>query len=279
MANSRARRGMQRRSGALGECHLRGRSCRKSLPASLPLVHATAAFTANEILRAGKLETRHCRVFKRDLLYFFVMRPDYRSREGGKSSHQLNVFPVVFIMRPEAADPLVHAYPFDTGAAAAGAFAEQADPLLPLEDYSLESSLSATVGHIEWAFGTLADYMDGHLRTDIREGVPRHETVTHGFVDVALMGRKLSNLHDRRASAVEVAVGNDIDLKGNILLAILPKQYLEDEAGPNAVVIERLKAHEILVETYDWRPNTSPDEYQQDITDLALAFFTKENLL
>lgn len=270
---------MPRRSGALGECHLRGRSSRKMLPASLPLVHATAAFTANEILRAGKLETRRCQVFKRDLLYFFVMRPDYRSRDGGKSTHQLNVFPVVFIVRPEAADPVVHAYPFDTGAAAGGAFTEKADPFLPLEDYSLESSLSAAVGHIEWAFGTLDDYMDGRLRTDIREGIPRHETVTHGFVDVAQMGRKLSNLHDRRASAVEIAVGSDIDLKGNILLAILPKQYLEDEDGTNAAVMERLEAHKIPVETYDWRPNTSPNEYQEDITDLACAFFAKGKLL
>ncbi len=84
----------------------------------------------------------------------------------------------MFVLRPEAADPLVHVYPFDTGAAAAGAFAEKADPLLPLEDYSLEPSLSAAVGHIEWAFHTLVDYMDGHLRTNIREGVPRYETAT-----------------------------------------------------------------------------------------------------
>ncbi len=56
MASGRARKGMQRRSGAPGECHLRGRSLRKKLPAALPLVHATVAFSANEILRSGKLE-------------------------------------------------------------------------------------------------------------------------------------------------------------------------------------------------------------------------------
>ena len=279
MAGGRAVRGMTRRIGASGERHLRDRSSKKKLPASLPLIHATSVFSANEILRAGKFETRRCKIFKRDLLYFFVMRPDYRSREGGRSTHQLNVFPTAFVVRPEAADPLVHAFPFDTGAAAAGAFAEQADPLLPLDDYSLDSSLEAAVGHIEWAFETLGDYMDGHLRNDIRDGIPRHETVTHGFVDVAQMGRKLSNLHDRRASAVEIAVGNDVDLKGNVLLAILPKQYLEDENGPNAVAVARLHAHGIRVETYDWRPNTSPDDYQQDITDIARAFYSRARLL
>ncbi len=74
-------------------------------------------------------------------------------------------------------------------------------------------------------------------------------------------------------------MGNDIDLVDNVMLAIFPKQYLEDEIGYNSVVIERLQVHRVPFETYDWRPNTSPDEYQQDIADIARAFFAKVKLL
>ncbi|MFT4053843.1 MAG: hypothetical protein QM681_05010 [Novosphingobium sp.] len=226
-------------------------------------------------MRAGKLETRSCSVFKKQMLYFFVLRPDYRSRRGAEKSHQLNRFPAVFVIRPEAADPPVHVFPFDTGAADAGVFADQADPFIPLEDYELEPTLAAAFGHIEWAFGSASDYFDGRLRPDILSDVPQFETVTRGFVDVARMGRKGSNQHDRRASAVEVAVDHDVDLKGNALLAILPKQFLEDECGSNGQVVARLAELGVPIEIYDWRPNTSPDEFQETIADVARAWLSK----
>ena len=265
--------GMVRRSGPAGERHLRKRSTRKSLPPALPLVHATAAFFAGEILRAGRLETRKCRVFGPKMIYFFVMRTDYRSRAGDEKSHRVNAFPAVFVMKPAITEVPLHVYPFDTGAGHAGIFSDRADPLIPLNDYELDQSLEAAVGHIEWAFGTTADYFDGRLRAEVRDGVPIHETVTRSFLDVAQMGRKGSNAHDRRASAVEIAVDHDVDLKGNVLLAILPDKWLEDEGMRNVVVLERLAAHDIDVTTYEWRPNTPPDEYQETIAEIAREWY------
>ncbi|HEY0312283.1 MAG TPA: hypothetical protein VGC56_07275 [Allosphingosinicella sp.] len=239
----------------------------------LPLVHATAVFTAGEILKAGKLETSRCDTFARQMLYFFALLPLYRSPRGADKSHQLNRFPAVFVLRPEAADPPFHVYPFDTGAAARGFFADQADPLVPLEDYELEPTLSAASRHVEWAFGTREAYFDGRLRGDILKDVPLHEGVTRGYVDVARMGRAGSNQHDKRASAVEVAVDHDIDLQGNVLLAILPKQFLEDQAGPNGRVMRRLADLGIPFETYDWQPNTTPDQFQDVIATIAREWF------
>ncbi len=268
-----AGRGMARRVGPAGERHLRKRSARKSLPKALPLVHATAAFYAGEILRGGRLETRKCRVFGRKMVYFFVMRPDYRSRDGDEKSHRVNAFPAVFVMRPDITEVPFHVFPFDTGAGHAGIFADQADPYIPLDDYELETSLEAAVGHIEWAFGSTADYFDGRLRSDIGTDVPTHETVTRGFIDVAQMGRKGSNAHDRRASAVEVAVDHDVELKGNVMLAILPDKWLEDGGEANVEVLARLNALDIKVKPYEWRPNTPPDEYRETISEIAREWF------
>ena len=276
MAEERAR-GMPRRDGAPGERQLRARSRDASGSAALSLVHSAPVFYAGEILRGGKFEVRRCPVFGKDLLYFFVLRPAYRSRLGGEKSHQLTRFPVAFIVRPEAVEPY-SVYPMDTGAAAGGAFAGQADPFVFLEDYELEPNHAAAAGHIAWAFGSLAAYYDGVLRADILDDVPQHEVVTRGFADVARMGREGSNRHDRRASTVEVTSSRDVQLQGNVLLAIVPKQFLEDPAGPNGAMIARLKELAIPFRTYEWQPNTAPDEFQKDISDIARGFYREEGL-
>ena len=111
------------------------------------------------------------------------------------------------------------------------------------------------------------------------DGVPEFETVTRGFVDVARMGREGSNRHDKRASAIEVAADHDVELKGNGLLAILPKQYLEGDSGRNDELLDRLAELGIPFRTYDWRPNSSPDEFQADIAAVARAWFATEGWL
>jgi len=267
--------GMPRRKVGFGDRQLRARAASATSSVELPLVHTTAVFTAGDILQAGKLQTKKCTVFGRQMLYFFVLRPAYRSRHGAEKSHQLSRFPFVLILAPGAGSPPLHVYPFDTGAAAGGAFSDQADPLVPLEDYELEPTLAAASRHIEWAFGSRAAYYEGTLRNDVLADVPQHEAVTRGFVDVARMGRPGSNRHDRRASTLEVAVGGDVELKGAVLLAIVPKQYLEDPSGPNAQVMARLKELGIKYRTYDWQPNRAPDEFQDEIAGIARRWYKR----
>ncbi len=271
--------GMCRRDGTVNNRQLRKRASRGAIPEKLPLVHITAVWNANEIIRSGKFETRRCNVFKKQMLYFFVLRPAYRSKFGDEKSHQLSRFPAVFVVTPKAVDSPLHVYPFDTGGAVAGAFSTQADPYIPLEDYELDPTHAAASGHIEWAFGSLDAYFDGQLKNDILDGVPDFESVTRGYIDVARMGRSGSNQHDKRASTVELAVGHDIDLSGNVILAILPKQFLESSSGPNAEVMARVKQLNIEVETYDWQPNTKPDEFQEKISQVSRTWFEKKELL
>lgn len=265
----------RREKGTTPNRQLRKRAHAGSLPDSLPLVHVTAVGIAREIVQAKKLETRPCPVFKKDLLYFFALRPAYRLKEGDAKQHQINRFPFVFILNPTAVLNPYHVYPFDTGGAANGIFDAQADPFVYLEDFELDPTHAAVVGQIGWAFGGLDEYYEGALRENILDDVPTFETVTRGYVDIARHARSGSNQPDKRASAIEVASDHDVNLKDNIQLAILPKQYLEDSTAKNEEFIKALEAEGIAWEVYDWQPNIAPNEFQEEIARIAKAWFKK----
>lgn len=280
MDRSKRSPGIRRRGGAPADRQLRARGHAGAIPQRLPLVHVTAVGIAKEIVRSRKLETRQCPVFKRKLLYFFALRAAYRLRDGDAKSHQINRFPFIFVVSPDAVANPFHVYPFDTGGAVGGVFSEQADPHVFLEDYELAPEHGAVARQIGWAFGTLQAYFDGEIRGDILDGIPPHETVTRGFVDIARLARSGSNQPDKRASAIEVAVSHDVDLKGNVMLAIIPKQYLEEDGtSPNVEFMDRLKAEGISWEVYDWQPNTAPNELQDEIARIVRTWFRKNGFL
>lgn len=242
---------------------------------SLPLVHVTSAWASMEVVRGKKFETRKCDVFQRELLYFFVLRPAYRSRYGSEETHQISRFPVVFVLKADAVPAPLHVYPFDTGGAAKGAFASQADKYVPLEDYALSPTHDAAAAHIEWAFSGTAGYFEGQLRGDILDDVKPFESVVSGFIDVARMGREGSNLHDKRASTVEVAASHDVQLKDNVLFTIIPKQYLEGNGELVDAIAELGSEHT----TYDWQPNKSPDDFQAEIMDITRRWLLKKKII
>lgn len=218
--------GLPRRPGGPSDHQLRRRADPSGIPRALPLVHITPIAYAKRIIESRKLEAKMCGVFDRKLVYFFAMRTAYRFRGADEKSHQINRFPFVFILRPTAFEVPFHVYPFDTGGAGQGVFDSEADPFEYLEDYELEPTLDAAAGHIGWAFGTIDAYPDGELRPSVLDTVPMSETVTRGFVDIAKMAGSGSNSPDKRASAIEVACGHNVDLKGNVLHAIMPDRYL-----------------------------------------------------
>lgn len=272
--------GVKRRSGGTPDRQLRKRSQLGKITEKLPLVHVTAVGIAREIIHSGKLEARPCKVFAKTLLYFFAVRAAYRLKEGDAKSHQINRFPFVFVVKADAVQTPYHVYPFDTGGAFKGVFDEQSDPYVFLEDYELEPKLAAAAGQIGWAFETIEAYLDGNLRANILDDVPAYESVTRGFVDIARLARSGSNQPDKRASAIEIASSHDVQLKDNVLLAILPKQYLEEDGGnPNHDFISRLKSDGIPWEVYDWQPNTTPNEFQEEIARITKKFFQKQGLL
>lgn len=102
---SKAPQKMRRRKGLPAQRQLRARAARGALPEKLPLVHVTATGFAREIVESGQFEVRRCKVFNKDLVYFFVLRPAYRRRDGDEKSERINRFLLSSSSRPMPSRP------------------------------------------------------------------------------------------------------------------------------------------------------------------------------
>lgn len=228
------------------------------------LVHVTGVGVAREIIRAGQLETRFCKVFRRNLLYFFVLRPAYKLAKSDDKHSIIDFFPAVFLVNAEHLGVPFHVYPFDTGGAIEGAFDEGASPSFYVEDYELDVSLQAAADHIMWAFETSADYYDGKLKTGFADSFPAWEVGPITFAKIAGLASVGHNRPDRRASAIEVAFEAHVPI-GQVKFAIFPYQFLEDPKGKNKEMIDRLTAAGIVWDTYQWQANRAPADFYAEI--------------
>jgi hypothetical protein len=196
----------------------------------------------------------------------FLARPAYRFRNGDAKSDQITRFPCAFVFKPGKLGPPFHIYPFDTGAGVSGCYGDTVDPHVYLEDYELDPTLPATQRHIAWAFNGNRQYFEGDLIPGLKQALHEWQSVGRGWLTIAGLAATGSNRPDKRASAIEVAYSKNLPLKGHARLAIFPQQLLEDDRGKNSTFIEDLTTHDLPWETYDWRPNETPDFFMDEIT-------------
>lgn len=251
---------------------LRKRGVRLPFAQELPLVHVTRVGAALEVIDAGQIEARFCKVFKTSLAYFFVLRPAFRIEDSDKKSKQIERFPFVFIVDPANLGPPRHVYPLDTGAAFSGVFGDRPSPNVYLEDYELAPDLASAKAHIGWAFGSLRDYFEGNLRVDLEANLEPWNFVENSYATIARMASSDYNRPDKRASAIEVAYDHHIQLHGNPVFAILPKQLLETATGRNGALIRLLRNRRVSYQAYDWQPNSTPDDFFAEITAIAFRY-------
>lgn len=271
---------IRRRQQGVARRDLAARSKASEPLAVRALIHVASVGTGREIIESGKLETRRCAIFKdTELVYFFALRPAYRLKDGSEKSDKLNYFPCVFVVSPDNLREPFHVYPFDTGGAIAGVFDNKADRTIPLDDYELDPTLDAAGRHIRWAFGDVESYLRGDIRSDLLNDVPRHDTVTWGFADIAELASSQRNDADYRASAVEIAYDRHISLKDNVRLIVIPKQYIEDPKGENKAFLEKLIELNISWKTYDWQPNRAPDDFLHEISDIVTIFYRDNGMI
>lgn len=239
----------------------------------LHLVHVTSVGWAREILNSGKIETSYCSVFKNELSYFFALRPAYKPKEANETHRIVDFFPVAFVLDPHSFAPPAHVYPFDTGGASSGSFDLAIDPFIFLDDYALEPSISGANQHIFWAFDGYSEYYDGLLKADLRTKIPDWDTHALSFWNIAKLSSLGSNRPDGRASAVEVAYFENIDLIDCLKFSVFPDKFLFDEIGDNFAMLNRTRAICDNFETYNWRPSTKPIDYHNAINRIVREYF------
>lgn len=232
------------------------------------LVHVTSVGAAREIIRAEQIETRYCRLFNRNLVYFFALRPAYKLKESEKKQSIIDFFPSVLLVNTERMGSPFHVYPFDTGGAIEGAFDDGASEHVYLEDYELESSFQAANDHIFWAFETRENYYDGKLKQVFTEQFPPWEVVPLTFAKIAGLASVGSNRPDRRASAIELAFDAHVRLDA-IRLIILPKQFMEHPSGNNTEILTKLATAGVEWKTYEWQSNRTPADFHSEINQIV----------
>jgi hypothetical protein len=233
------------------------------------LVHVTSVGWGRRIVGGGLLERRQCNVFGKELVYFFVARPAYRFGRGDEKSDQLNFFPFAVVLSPSALPAPYHVFPFDTGAYMAGFYDEVVDPSIYLEDYELDPDLTSAVRHIEWAFGSLEEYYDAKVRSGLAGSMPHWRSVAQSWIRIASLAATGRERPDRRASALELAYAQSVDLRqGHARLLIFPEQLLEDPNGANSALLQSIRDLNVDFETYDWRPNETPDSFADVIAQI-----------
>ena len=84
--------GIKRRKAGVPSRELRTIAGRIPNPPALDLVHVTAVGAAVEIVKTGQIEKRACKIFQRELAYFFLGRPAYRLADSNRKSDQINRF-------------------------------------------------------------------------------------------------------------------------------------------------------------------------------------------
>lgn len=234
----------------------------------LPLLHITHTGIARNIIHTGALETRECNFLKKELIYFFFGRPAYRLRGGSEKSKQITRAPFIFLVNPEKVDP-AHVYPFDTGAALSGLYTGE-DPTLTLQDYELEPTIDAAQKHLNWAFESVRDYLNGRLRSDLTSDTEDFDSATLGYAEIAQQATKLLNSPDKyddRAAAIEIAIAQNIDLTNFVDTVIVPKQYIEgrNHGIINTNILDKLQSQNIDIIPYDWQPYKDPEDFRAEI--------------
>lgn len=230
------------------------------------LVHVTSVGWGRRIIDTGVLERRECGVFGKELVYFFLSRPAYRFRRGDQKNDQLNFFPFAIALSPAALPPPYHVYPFDTGAYMAGFYDEVIDPSIYIDDYELEPELASALRHVEWAFAGPEEYLDAKIRTGLAAGLPQWRSVAQSWIRIASLASVGREKPDHRASAIELAYAQSIDLRqGHGRLLVFPEQLLEDPNGRNTAFLDSIRKLRIDFATYDWRPNETPDSFADAI--------------
>ena len=234
------------------------------------LIHVTSVGWGRRIVSGGSLERRQCNVFGKELVYFFAGRPAYRFGKGDEKNDQLNFFPFAIALSPATLPTPFHVFPFDTGAYMAGFYDEVVDPSIYIDDYELEPHLDSVIRHIEWAFGGMEEYLDARIRPELASSIPHWRSVAQSWMRIASLAATGRNKPDRRASAIELAFSQSIDLRqGHAKLLVFPEQLLEDPNGSNSELLTAIRDLNVDFETYDWRPNETPDSYADLITQIV----------
>lgn len=184
---------------------------------ALPFFHSCDSAYLQDILDAGELQPRQCKLYGEDLLYLFYGRPAYKSADAGHS-RLLFMMPVVFIVNYHAVTTVKRAVAFDSGAFPM--YEGCLHKSMKLKEFELTPTKDSLHKMIDYFYDGNDPYFNGEAKSGLKYD-PVHFQV-EGYHTI-LTGNHKTEVDDRKAS-LEVQLDYSIALnKNNIESIIIPK--------------------------------------------------------
>ncbi|HAS3594620.1 hypothetical protein [Vibrio vulnificus] len=194
--------------------------------ASMPLVHVCDSFTFRKIMVSGVIAPSYCKVFEKDLSYFFYGRPSYRVSSQEQTTNAKSMFPICFILEPSSVSTISDAYPFDTGAFCAGIFSGYVHPKSEVSDYKFINQMDFIQRFVGYFYSNNTSYYDG-LPSIAQQNLPAMAFELHSLYQ--LITTESNEKFDDRCHTIEIQTEEDVDINsGAIKAMVLPASIASD---------------------------------------------------
>lgn len=205
------------------------------LPSLMPMVHATQAQHAIEILKQGKLDPRQCKVFSEDLSYFFYAKNAYKV-DGHVGTTAPALAPVVFIFNTPATFHMCHA--FDTGAANRkmyDSFFAMKTPMQQIEVGKIGTTEQSLRSAISALYGSNRAYITEETDQLAKISVPPTSFDLQQLVALLKDDAWTASFDDRRRT-FEIQLSSSIVVDESTLRALVYPRTFDDDATFDATL-------------------------------------------
>ena len=194
----------------------------------MPLVHMCDCYTFRQIFTSKKILPTECKVFKKDLAYYFYGRPSYRLSNASQTSNSMSMFPICFIIDSKQLNTIDNAYPFDTGAFEAGLFSSYCHSKSLVSDFKFLQEYDFINKFVGYFYGSNKNYYDG-VTTINKSSIPTMAFELQ-YLHQLINSANLEDFDDR-CQTLEIQTTKEVDITaGGVRAMVLPATLVSDPA-------------------------------------------------
>lgn len=226
----------------------------------LPLLHSCEGYSGKKIIASGELQAKLCKVFNKNLLYFFYGKPSYPVAEKNQEKRTDDYYcPMCFIINTQKVD-IYQVFPFDTGAFKGDRYIGFIHRDMELDNFELENNTDAILAYISVMFENNEDYLNG-ICHQVESNMMEIQALLNMF------NAKGSFQVDERANTLEVITEHNVRLADAVECIILPKNLLRVKE-----IREFIRDNNVMYKAYNIRRLTSPDRYNEIVYQLVMEY-------
>lgn len=234
------------------------------LPELLPIFHNCEAMDFKKILHDDELKTISCKVFNKNLLYFFYGKPSYPIYDKNSLIRTDSYYlPCCFIINTRKIEH-INIYPFDTGAFKSGLYKSFMHRSMQVEDFQIGNNFKDIQNYISIIFGSNDNYLSGAANIFPKS----EEEIVQSLEKMIAADGDLP--FDERCYTIEIIKEEPLKLSEAIEALILPQTQSNRSYFLDYIETKGLKS--LPVREYKLRNKAHPLGYNEVVTLYALDY-------